>query len=405
MPLKFIPPTPVDEIIPQGSNSLSTRNKFIQNIDYERYFLNFLKNYNIDSSVFYDSRIENKDYGKIDSTGNIISFNDSFIKDFNNSSNIYAASFVVDAFEKLKIICNAYAKNGVFVTKTFEKLEAKSGLERINVIYHEYMNSLYKIFLNYIQTKHKNIINFDDFLKYFIMFLKETCDKNPFIKSSFINSNNCGVNITGLSLEIDSLPKDKDVNKHIKYFSNPDFSQFQKTCQAHGFKIDKYCPWRLVFDIDNSSAQKYMLLYNINKENVFNKIFTKTIDYDIDIMIYYFAMFYNTFITNNPVLEKTQIKNNTEGNMFIEKETIVRIEDMNYLSVKKMYSENFWYKLYFYILLLENKIDINQKNYENVVNSLASISEKDGLYSGLLQFNSVLINYSSSNTKKFIFVP
>jgi hypothetical protein len=66
-------------------------------------------------------------------------------------------------------------------------------------------------------------------------------------------------------------------------------------------------------------------------------------------------------------------------------------------------SQKFWYKLYFYILLLEYKLDIDQVIYEKYVTSLTETALNYDLATSYEELNNIYKNHEKTNTKKFTF--
>lgn len=395
MALKFIPSLKVEDIVPKGANGIKSKDKFRESIHYERYFNYLIKNENLRDYTFFDSRILDIRYGKINYSEETVNLkNESSVIEVHGSKNVYALPFVCDAFINVKRMTDTFIRSGLFIDTIYTNLEAKSGFYSLNSKYQEYMTSLYDIFIKSLSTKQKNIYNFKNFLTYFVLFLKNNCDKTPFLKSRFFESSNCSVNFSGLVIEIDTIKKDKDEEKYIKYFTSPDFINFTKLCETHGFSIDKYCPWRLVFNLKNPNSSKYLEYYNLNKDSLFNELYVRTADYDLDNLIAYMVIFYNTFILNNDLAQKSNpyITNTPEY------ETEITIED-----AKNKFSNDFWYRLYFYILFLENKIDLEQKQYEQYVKNLSYIALNKNLDSAYSEFNNILKKHTRNNSKKFLF--
>lgn len=387
MAVKFIPSRKSEDIIPKGSNGISSKDKFRESIHYERYlkYLQSIGDYTEYS--FFDSRVKDIDYGKLNNDGELIDIIPGSVVDVIGSKNVYVLPFVNDAFSNLKRMCASYGRSSIFSDKIFINLEAKSGFANFNSFYQQYMTSIYESFINYKSLKINNQnYTFNNFLKDFVLFLKYICDKSPFLRSSFYSSVNCGINFSGLSIEIDSIAKDKDEEKYSKYFTSQDFNNFNKLCQAHGFSIDKYCPWRLVFNFKNPNSLKYLEPYNLDTDNVYNKMFERTVDYDVDNLISYMVIFYNTFVDN--------INENNKSN-FIDQ------IDIKYATT--VYSKDFWNRLYFYILFLETKIDLNQQQYEQYVQNLSYTFINKNIDAAYLEFNKILKKHSRNNSKNFMF--
>jgi hypothetical protein len=388
---------------PIGSNKLSSRSGFVQRISYESYFDKFLKNYGLQESDFFDGRIKNINYGRVDYYGNTIHVSEAFLKNLNGSEEYMALNFVCDAFENFKYLMESSASTNGLITDKFRNIKVKNGFKNLHKKYHEHMDNIYKSYVRYstLGKKDKKIIDFSSFLNNFISFLNVISDKTPFIKSSFIRSKELSVLDTALVVEIEEIPKDKDEDKFKKYFDNPDFLVYQQIANRTGFKIDRDCPWRLVFDVNSPEAKQYMSEYQITSDDVFEDYYYKTHEYDLENLKLYLIMFYNSYCALEPNIATSKIivNNNiqTTTSQIISRKQI----DLDY--VNKNIRFDYWFKLMCYIKLLENKVSLTQNQYENEIENLINSYNKHGLLSGFGALNKLINTSKKSDKKTFIF--
>ena len=212
-------------------------------------------------------------------------------------------------------------------------------------------------------------------------------------------SRECDISDTGFCIEIDTAKKDND-KKKMQIIQDPDFSLFVLTCLSCGFVIDKQCPWRLIFDYNNINSLKYMNKYDINPSNVFST-FNKTQEYDIENLISYIVILYNTFVQSSKFALETHVvvvdERQYTAQMKIERE----IADVE--TVRSSYGDNFWKSLYFYILLVESKVDLSQAEYDTIDQRLLNLYNSVGLTAALRDLSNIISQHDKTDSKKYRF--
>lgn len=388
---------------PIGSNKLGSRAGFVQRVAYENYFNKFIKNYALKEQDFFDGRIKDINYGRIDYYGNAVHVSEAFLKNLPESEEYFCINFVSDAFEDFKYLMESESSTNGLISNKFKSIMPKNALKNVHKKYHNHMENLYKAYIKHsrIARNDKKIIDFSSFLNNFISFLDIVADKTPFIKSSFISSRELSVLDTGLTIEIEDTDKDKDENKFKNYYDSADFFIYYETAKKTGFKIDRDCPWRLVFDVNSQNAKKYMSQYQMNSDDIFEDYFYKTHEYDLENLKLYLIMFYNSYcsLESNVVTPKIILQNNIQ---ITTTEKTIR-KQINVESIDKNIRSDYWFKLMCYIKLLENKVSLNQKQYENEIEILINLYNKHGLLSGLGALNKLINNSEKSHKKTFIF--
>ena len=108
------------------------------------------------------------------------------------------------------------------------------------------LESLYE----YLPTYSKCIVDFDDFLKYFILFFQKFGAMSPITKGGYIMMPSTPNSISGLILDLDFASHSSDSAKEA-FFSEENKCQlegFMNLAHRNGFLLDKNAPWRLVFN-------------------------------------------------------------------------------------------------------------------------------------------------------------
>ena len=129
----------------------------------------------------------------------------------------------------------------------------------------------YEVFIGtYIQDNnlHCQIETFEDFLKFFMLFMKEYGTTMPFTRTGFIASKYCPLNISGLIIDLENTSLGDDAKKISDLLSQPSFSFYISSAKNHGFLVDKNVPSRLVADMSNPKMIEHMQKYNVGENCV-----------------------------------------------------------------------------------------------------------------------------------------
>jgi hypothetical protein len=388
---------------PSGTNKLGSRSGFVQRIAYENYFQKFLKLYEFEEKEFFDGRNKDVNYGRKDYYNNTIHVSEAFLKNLPGSDEYKALNFVSDAFEHFKYLMDNASLTKGLISDTYKNIRVKNGLKNVHKKYHDHMNKLYEAYLKHstLMRRDKKIIDFLTFLNNFISFLDVVGSKTPFLKSSFITSRELSVIDTGLVVEIEDTTKDKDEDKFKKYYNTPDFLLYYSYASRTGFKIDRDCPWRLVFDVKSESSKKYMSEYQMNGDDIFEDYYHKTNEYDLDNLKLYLIMFYNSYATSKPTVATP--KTISENNVTFTTSEIKNRNQITVESVDSIVRKEYWFKLMCYIKLLENKVSLSQQQYENEIEIIINQYNKYGFAAGLGMLNKLIEKSERSDTKMFMF--
>jgi hypothetical protein len=214
-----------------------------------------------------------------------------------------------------------------------------------SVFYTNYINRLFTMYHNYIQTNNydTSISHFSDYVKLFLLFLKQKGTNFPFSFTSWQKSGRSNIFSTGLAFSISPLDCSDDRNKE-EFISNPGFQDYVAAAGDSGFHVLASCPWVMVYSLKSINAKKYLTgddLYTFtNETSIYNYFYNKTYLEDIiyikDIIIYK----YNNYIQNKPYFKKTYWNGCKTCISNVHRESV----DINNMSSK--YDELYWLKFY-----------------------------------------------------------
>lgn len=268
--------------------------------------------------------IENMYYGKIDRLHRFLIPKQDKLKvlDIQGNNSIFLLDFVADAATSFlsdyeKALTNGkISKNSPYLST----VQILKGHTNILYDYDVHMTSIRDEVHEVMSQNHKNIINFTDFVEFFLSHVHEVT-KKPITLTGFIGSSLSPLTSTGLFLELTSLDYGRDQEKINNFIDDVNFTFFIKNCQKHGFLIDSNVPWRLCSNIGSLEMESYMLKYNVNSQTVFQEYYDLSYQRDIEYLFSYLSKFYNRFVELRPFIrkEKYDPKFSSSTHRYVEK--------------------------------------------------------------------------------------
>ena len=195
-------------------------------------------------------------YGKVDIHGTPIYPSEINMTQLPGDGLILALDFVAAAFRDFKnFMDKAMATNQKLFTDIFSSFIPKSGLVSIHQAYNDhFINNVFEVFANgYMNVPriNKKIKNFDDLTQEFLHYTEAISDEFPVTKTGFIVSPHCPNAISGLFIELESLPYGDDLVNYKRFLSAPSFNRYLKVAANFGFYVDKNAPWRIAANMDS----------------------------------------------------------------------------------------------------------------------------------------------------------
>jgi len=319
-----------------------------------------------------------------------------------NSQTFSSLIFVADAFRDLKSYYKQFARSSKLsnAASIYSNLEAKSALKDLNEEYIKYINILYSVFLEIFTTsfKFKELNSFEIFFKHFIEFTRTLTKYTPFTRSGFLSSNKCDLAVSGLSISLDDSLSFFDPDaKERSYVSDPDFEAFVNNAKRFGFYVDRNIPWRIVADLESPVMKDYYRRYSANSlDELFNK--------------YYFVAHYSDLETNKNILlsfwnKLTEEKKRTNitkdiincKNVFAESTTLKPITVENF---DLIYDINWQLRLQLFLKVLESRVFISQKTFENLYLEVIKINKYYNTNSALDFINDKIFDLKNLEKQK-----
>jgi hypothetical protein len=321
--------------------------------------------------AFVDYWYDHIFYGRIDRNQDAIypASGSAFTKRVLGQEEVYALNFVSDAFGALKSDIAFKVSNGTIDTSGFLRagINATDGWRDPRQDYFAYMRSFYDTFaLPFMAEPSVNstIMGFEDFVEKFTVLLDRITLLRPYTMSEFALSNLATPMHSGLAIEInDSLGHDEDFEKISLYNNDNHFEIYRQAAANFGFNVDKNAPWRLVAIPYSQPMLSRMSPYGLNSENLVEKAYTKSIFTDITDLKFYMREFYNSFVSQYPVISSPSPSRKKTLTSNVERATLSQEEfENNWAS-----NDNFWIRLYIYIRAKETNRNWDQNKFKTVV--------------------------------------
>jgi len=216
-----------------------------------------------------------------------------------------------------------------------------------NLYIAEVVESYNNEYLSIIDNARK-VMNFNDYVKHFIRFIKILGKNFPVTLTAFQKSQRSNVFTDGLTINIANLDCSDDELKEAFFVNNFCINFFLNAAKQYGFAVTKNAPWILVADLASVSTQLYLKKYNLpTVRKIFDNYYTKTYTLDLTLLPSILQRGYNSFCDVRKY-EKDFIickKYTNANNVYRQK--------VNNSTLNIKYNLNYWLPIY-----------INIRNYE-----------------------------------------
>jgi hypothetical protein len=364
---------------PKGNNKLKSKDMF--------YWRDLYKSFGYPQAFIetpIDLWYENPFFGRVDNDGVPVYLGESNLKQVPNpEKTVFALNFVADAYADLKSFMLESAKNGTIVlTKSlYRDLDPKLGWANSHGLYYEWITASYNAFSSiYVNTeKDRKMFNFKGYSDIYLDYVSSVAKSVPLTREGWMMSKFCTPLISGLILEIIDVPvHDKDLVKS-KYIQDPNFYFFSSAAKRYGFKIDKNAPWRLVADIDSPEMQKYMAAYDYTRENLFDKAYLRTYEFELEVFKYYVWSWYNEYSIFSPLVEK-KVRDSCTGKLSME---LVPREKVDGNSFLKKLPDEYWIRMFAFVRGKEFNKKWTQIEFDKIVKRTVEYTRLKGEKTGM----------------------
>ena len=359
-------------IYSKGSNKLKSRDIYTERLSFNK------KHAFKENSI--DLRGQRSLYGRVDLNQNFIYPDmDKLINLRSNGEQKehMVFSFVNDAYNEMEGKINELLRLGKINSNEIIPFKTQNSFSNFENSYKENMKQILNLFVSYIRDNGEinKIFNFKDFINYFLNF---TSIRNVAITASKYCLTNSNILSTGLSIELIKQPTDLDILKEL-FYENKNYEVYNALLLSYGFSIDKYCPWRIIFNIDSSISHTYMAKYQIeNTEDLFHTFYKRTYETELSLLLDTMMEFYNTKVCDiKPFVFNTQVAKLSNGIKTYNK--VGNREKVTEESLFKLIPELSLLKLYFYIRLREESFNMSQQEFDSLMGQLTILHQIKGV--------------------------
>lgn len=349
-------------ILPVGNNDLTSRATFYQRKLYEIVANETTLTGDNEAIDFWYKKLM---YGRINTSSKAVHVSEAFLKQIPGTSNLFALNFVVDAFKDFTEYWDSLKTRGVLEEKSpLFNIRPASAWTDLNLIYHNYMITLYGAFKSFVPSfdKDKYIKDFDSFLNIFSQFVDQITPSFALTRSRFVVSRISDPRISGLMIEIANANHGSDLPKVIGFMADPNFEIYKDTAQRFGFKIDKHAPWRLTADLGSPGIEPYMKKYDIITESMFEKYYYSSHQVDLEALKVYVIQFYNSFVSGKPEIFEPQVEL-CNGRPVVRNKQTIR-QQVTFEEINRDKTDQFWLRFYLFARGREQNKEWSQSDFE-----------------------------------------
>lgn len=400
------------DLVPFANNDLAADYLFSQ----RKYYLSssqvYLQGPGISKplDIWYDRPL----WGKVDTKQRLVIAKDAALKPINDE--LSTINFVADAYNDLKRYTVAAANSlKTSVTSFIDISDPKKAYEDPVLKYQDYFIDFLEpqYVNNYLTDKDRSNINtFNDFANLYMAFFLAN-GNIPHTMTGYLSSPFVSYRTSGLIIEFSTDDYDDDENKWNEYLSNDFFEDFIKIAGNFGFYVNKYVPWSIVANLNSKAMLRYMNNYTIrNRVENFSKNYFSAEYISYTSFKAYMFLSYSSFLRRYPIIEKYNINNCIQDNFFNStyktkrtlslrntEFTVDTLEnDVDYDFFEKYYGEIYFIKLYTKIRLGEEKINLDSRQYNNLIIKLARTLKRFGLPQSIILFSNFI---ASEREKRF----
>lgn len=361
--------------------------------------------------IWYDRPL----WGKVDTEMRIVLPNPELLKPINEAEDLFALSFVADAFlDFQEFALRARAAYRSSMSSFIDIGEPKKAYYSSFYEYQDYfIDTIQPSFLDDFLTDQKRdeISSFLDFGKQYLLFQVNNSTL-PHTLSGYITSPLTSYRQSGMIIEFSDDDYDDDANKWTNYLSNDFFEDYIRIAASFGFYINKNVPWSIVANLNSIRMKKYMAPYGIsNDKQVFNNYFFQVEQLSYlafrNLMMSSYFLFINSVASiKEKITYKNCIKNNIYNSKYkTEIEFVQRYfelgatETYNLEKFSAVYSEEVYFEIYMDVRLKEEGVKLTSVERSALKRKVLDMIGKKSLEEASLYFSNYLAKKRSRHFK------
>ena len=322
--------------------------------------------------LWYDQPL----YGKINLQGDAVyNLPESTLKQLPTERNLFALDFVTEAFNDMTAFLTDIIEKGGIPASFGElnNLTPKRAWSSSATLYSEHLDMLRGLFLQEYLIPHENHIKeFKDILPQYNRFIKNHAKDFPFFYSTFIESDLCPPQTTGLIIELlESKHGDDGVNLGI--INAFGFDKFVSAAGKYGFYVNKNAPWALVANLSSTRMHKYMADFGLDRPKDFFKDYCwPAYKIDMELMKHFLFDAYSEFITVRPKGKMRRVF--SSGAFSVERFSRKPLTKDEFTAIL---SDEFWFRTSVMIKSEELQLKLHPTTVNRLIERVLYFKEKD----------------------------
>ncbi len=384
-------------LIPVGNNSLGAKDLFKEKGMYAT--SSYPRQLPTPLDTFHKY---NNLYGRVDAEMNPIFLAEDNLRQLPvgpSGDTMFALGFVADAFKDLQEYFQKAIDSGRVSAEgtVFGQINAMKAWDTktgIHHAYNTYWEEIYSLFVGkWLDSFSMNkILTFDDFVKLWLTMATKLAFQKPITRVAFITSSQLDPRASGLVIDLVNGKHDDDYGKYIGFIRDPNFSFFARSCERHGFYVDKNAPWRIYADITNPYMKEKIEKFGTpSMDEFFTTYYLKASNYEMDNLKIRLFQMYDLFLQQYPDVTKLSPKTSPEvASTFLPNRkvnggiktqiTYESREKMTWEELNKRYSDEYWLRLYVYLRAVETHKAYDQREFDREVRLACEYMNYVGLW-------------------------
>tara|TARA_R100000005_G_C4996243_1_gene203088 strand:+ start:1517 stop:2830 length:1314 start_codon:yes stop_codon:yes gene_type:complete len=362
-------------LIDPATNKSSSKRAFESRSNYKYVVTNAIQELG-ESNRYIDLWYDKPLYGKINLKGDAVyNIQESTLQQIPASKNLFALDFVVEAYKDMRAVLVDLIEKGQMPPEIGElnEISPKRAWVSSAALFSEQLESLLDLFIsNYLVRNENHIKEFKDILPHYESFIKNHAKDFPLSYSTFIESQLCPPQTTGLIIELlESKHGDEGVN--IDMFNAFGFDKFVSLAAKFGFYVNQNAPWALVANLSSPRMHKYMADFGLESpRDIFDEYYWPAYKLDMSLMKDFLFDAYNAFIEKRPQGKMRRVSK--RGGFSVQRFARTPLTREQYDATLDI---EYWFRICAMIKAEEIQVDIHPTTMNRLIERLMYFTNRD----------------------------
>lgn len=363
-------------LIDPATNKSSSKRTYESRSNYKYVVTNAIQELG-ESNRYIDLWYDKPLYGKINLKGDAVyNIQESTLQQIPTSKNLFALDFVVEAYKDMRAVLVDLIEKGQLPPEIGElnEISPKRAWVSSAVLFSEQLESLLDLFVsNYLVPNENHIKEFKDILPHYESFIRNHAKDFPLSYSTFIESQLCPPQTTGLIIELlESKHGDEGVNMDM--FNAFGFDKYVSLAAKFGFYVNQNAPWALVANLSSPRLHKYMADFGLERpQDIFDEYYWPAYKLDMSLMKDFLFDSYNVFIKKRPQGRMRRVSK--RGGFSVQRFARKPLTRQEYDATL---SREYWFRTCAMTKVEENQINVHPTTINRLIERLMYFTNRDG---------------------------